>query len=110
MVDIKTVGKNIKKYRCIKKITQEDLAERTGKTSQYISIIESGNANISVSLLVKIAAVLGIHPSLMLDNKDENPCDDCERRIKYLTRDCSEKEMEIICALIQVLLRNLRSE
>ena len=37
-----TIGKNIRKFRLAKKLRQEDLAERTGLTANYIGMVERG--------------------------------------------------------------------
>ena len=37
-----TIGKNIRKFREIKKLRQEDLAEKTDLTTNYIGMIERG--------------------------------------------------------------------
>jgi len=35
-----TIGKNIRKFRLVKKLRQEDLAEKTGLTANYIGMNE----------------------------------------------------------------------
>ena len=37
-----TIGKNIRKYRLMKKLRQEDLAEKAGLTTNYIGMVERG--------------------------------------------------------------------
>ena len=53
------VGKNIKKYREIKGLTQEQLADKIGTKKSYISRVENGHADIQVSTLLKIFQGLG---------------------------------------------------
>ena len=47
-------------------MTQEELAERAGLHSRYISRIELGGANFGVSVLFQIARGLGSTPSELL--------------------------------------------
>ena len=42
-----TIGKNIRKFREIKKLRQEDLAEKTDLTTNYIGMISVGNKEVT---------------------------------------------------------------
>jgi len=54
--------KNIKKYRKINNLTQEELAEKTDLSSSYIKQIESSRdfKNITLNTLFKIAKALNV--------------------------------------------------
>ena len=52
------VGKNIKKIRKEKNLTQDDLAERLYCTRQTISNYENGKSEPNIALLVEIEKVL----------------------------------------------------
>ena len=56
------IRKNIKKIRQIKKLTQQDLADMTDISREYICDIEneSRNKHISISLLGRIADALEV--------------------------------------------------
>ncbi len=56
------VGKNIKKYRYMYKITQKDLAKKIGTSLSLISKIENENIDkkINISTLYKISQTLKI--------------------------------------------------
>lgn len=54
------VGKHIKKIRKEKNLTQEDLAERLHCTRQTISNYENGKSEPDITLLMKLADVLGV--------------------------------------------------
>lgn len=54
------VGKNIKKIRKDKALTQDDLAERLHCTRQTISNYENGKSEPGIDLLIEIAEVLGV--------------------------------------------------
>ena len=55
-----TIGENIKLLREIKKMTQEDLAQKLGVTSSNVSQIESGDRGLSIEKAVLIADALGV--------------------------------------------------
>lgn len=75
MKDIrKIVSDNIKHYRKIKNISQEQLAFLTGLHRTYISSVECKNRNISIESLSKIAESLEVEPYKLLverTNEDE---------------------------------------
>ena len=56
---LRFIGKNIRQYRQLKKMTQKELAEKVGSSSKYISRIELGRANPSIHLCYLIANALG---------------------------------------------------
>ena len=63
----KLLGKNIKKYREFKKLTQNDLAEKVDLSREYIADIERGLKNISLRKLYMIADVLEVKCSDLVD-------------------------------------------
>lgn len=61
-----TVGNNIRKYRKILNISQEELAERAGLHRTYIGGIERGERNITLDSLQVIANALNIAPVVLI--------------------------------------------
>ncbi len=59
---ITDVGKNIQSLRKQKKLTQEKLGERAGIDPKYISALELGYRNPTLTTLQKIAKGLGVEP------------------------------------------------
>lgn len=53
-------GLNVKKYRKLKKMSQEKLAELTGLHRTYISALERGTRSISLKNIEKISLALEI--------------------------------------------------
>src|SRR5574344_400641 len=63
MKDIKKeIGKNIKAYRKLKGLTQEELAEKIGIEPPSMSNLERGKFTPSVETLQKLSDILGIKP------------------------------------------------
>lgn len=60
-------GKNLKKIRIDKSISQEKLALLSSIDRTYISSVERGKRNISLINIIKISQSLNIHPSILLD-------------------------------------------
>lgn len=56
----KLVGRNAARIRREKQLTQEQLAERSGLSQQYISGLESGRRNPTIVTVYEIACALGV--------------------------------------------------
>jgi transcriptional regulator with XRE-family HTH domain len=56
------VGRNTKRFRLARSLSQEVLSERSGLTQQYISDLERGLRNPTVVTLFELAEALGVTP------------------------------------------------
>jgi transcriptional regulator with XRE-family HTH domain len=65
------VGHNIKFYRQLKGLTQENLAEMANVSSAYIGYLERGKKTPSLDVLVRVANVLKISPDKLLEPNHE---------------------------------------
>ena len=54
------VGGNIRKMRMSQKMSQNQLAFEAGITREFVNKLESGNYNVSVNTLEKMAEILGV--------------------------------------------------
>jgi len=63
----KSVGKKIQKLRKEKEISQVDMAERIGVSATYVGFVEQGVRNPSIATLDKIARVLNVRMSELLE-------------------------------------------
>lgn len=60
------VGKNVRKLRQQKRMTQEELAFEAGIDLTYVGGIERGRRNPSLDVMVRIAAALSVPPTRLL--------------------------------------------
>ncbi len=67
-----TIGKNIRKFREIKKLRQEDLAEKTDLTTNYIGMIERGEKIPSLETFINILNSLGVSADIVLSDVLDN--------------------------------------
>lgn len=65
-MELESIGRNIRKYRLMKKLRQEDLAERTNLTNNYIGAIERGEKIPSLETLIVIINALGVSADMVL--------------------------------------------
>ena len=64
------VGRNVRRFRRERSWSQEALAQEASVAMRYVSGIERGEENPSLSVLVKIADALGVHPRDLLSDAD----------------------------------------
>lgn len=67
-----TIGKNIRKFREIKKLRQEDLTEKTDLTTNYIGMIERGEKIPSLETFINILNSLGVSADMVLSDVLDN--------------------------------------
>ncbi|PTW50580.1 helix-turn-helix domain-containing protein [Rhodovulum kholense] len=67
-MDIKAVvGKNVRHFRELKGISQEELAFDADLHRTYVSGVERGIRNPTVLIVAKLAAALGVEPFKLLE-------------------------------------------
>lgn len=67
MEDIrKIVGRNVRRLREALELSQEELGFRAGIDRTYVSGVERGVRNPTVTVLAKLAAALGSEPERLL--------------------------------------------
>ena len=57
---MKTFGEDIKYYRNLANLTQQELSEKIGRTEESISNIERGISIAKIDILVDLAKALGV--------------------------------------------------
>jgi transcriptional regulator with XRE-family HTH domain len=70
-VDIRTrLGHNIRQLREAKGWSQEDYADRAGIHRTYVSDIERGRRNPTITVVEKLAGPFGVPPGSLLDEAE----------------------------------------
>ena len=62
------MGRNIRDARSSRKMTQQQLADQAGLDRTYISLVEHGKQNITISAIVNIAEALDIPVNQLIDH------------------------------------------
>lgn len=63
-------GKNLKKLRIERDLTQDDLACDAGLSRSTISMVEVAKRDITISKLIQVAKALGVEPYELLKFND----------------------------------------
>lgn len=61
------LGRRIRSLRALRAWTQQDLAERTGLARPYVSSLESGDRNVGIDALVKVADAFDLTLAQLVD-------------------------------------------
>ena len=61
--ELAALGREIRKHRKALGVSQEELAERAGLHRNYIGMLERGERNPRVTVLVQLARALGVRVS-----------------------------------------------
>lgn len=69
----KLVGQNFQRIRKEKGLTQEQIAEKTGFSQQYLSDLERGRRNPTIITLYELALALGVSHVALVEPDDDIP-------------------------------------
>lgn len=72
VVELNSIGRNIRKYRLMKKLRQEDLAEKADLSINYVGAIERGEKIPSLETLLVIINALGVSADMILADVIDN--------------------------------------
>lgn len=64
------VAANIRRYRNLAKMTQEQVAREAGISPQHLSKVERCVCSPTINTIVRIANCVGIHPKDLFDSSD----------------------------------------
>ncbi len=103
-----STGKKIRILREAKGLTQENLEEKSGINSKYISAIECGQANLTILKLEQIAKALGVEPYeiLLLTNNADSDKYIRDAINKLLNEANKEKLRTVINKLIEDITKD----
>ena len=68
-MNYKEIGTRIRKYRKLKNISQEELAEKIDISTTHMSHIETGSTKLSLQVLVDIAQILEVSTDALIFEK-----------------------------------------
>ncbi len=75
-MNIECINKNLAALRIANGLTQAELAEAVGVTTDHIGHVENGSSGISLRFLIKICRILKITPNDVLSGEYETEAED----------------------------------
>jgi transcriptional regulator with XRE-family HTH domain len=97
-MNYKEIGTRIRKYRKLKNISQEELAEKIDISTTHMSHIETGSTKLSLQVLVDIAQILEVSTDALIFEKASKLK---IQKIETILSDCNENEIAFITKIVE---------
>ena len=101
-----SIGKNLKKYRLQKKLRQEDLAELTGLSANYIGMVERGEKVPALETFITILNALEVSADVVLADVLATGYRVKDSLLAEKIASLSKNERERIYAVIDALIQH----
>ena len=98
------IGELVREYRLSKKLTQQELAEKSDLSLPFINLIENNRRNLSVDTLLKILSAMDIDPSDFFRPLSETSDDNLQLLIEKIQ--LNQNRTEIIELFLNILSLN----
>ena len=95
------IGELVREYRLSKKLTQQELAEKSDLSLPFINLIENNRRNLSVDTLLKILSAMDINPSDFFRPLSETSDDNLQLLIEKIQ--LNKNRTEIIDLFLNIL-------
>lgn len=105
-MDWSSIGRNIRDYRVENGMRQEDLAEATGLSANYIGMVERGEKTPSLETLVAILNVLHVSADMVLTDVVESGYTVKQSMLAEKVGRLPAAERERIYAVVDVLVQH----
>jgi len=107
-VDYTLLGRNIKRYRKMADLTQEQLANMTGYTDSHIGQIENAYGTPSYEAVCKIANALNVTMDQLSYGNINNTDDYFFQELKRITAEFDDKQKRFAIDMILSLMEQLK--
>lgn len=98
------IGELVREYRLSKKLTQQELAEKSDLSLPFVNLIENNRRNLSVDTLLKILTALDIEPSDFFRPLSQTSDDNLQLLIEKIQ--LNKNRTEIIDLFLNILNLN----
>lgn len=106
MTGLKSFGMRVKELRVSRKLTQEQVAEKCGISSKYVSRIEMGRHFPSFDILVKLSAVMKVEMSDMFDFAHAaKSAKDIKKGMNELVNEANGGKLELAYRVLKTIVR-----
>ena len=105
MTNKKFFGRRIQEIRKQKKLSQEQVAEKAGISSNYLSRIECGKENPTLDMLIKLGNALKVEMWEMFDFGHTVSTKELKEAIQKFSQKADEETLRTIVKIIKVFER-----
>lgn len=103
---LESIGKHISKFRHLRKLRQEDLAEITGLSTNYIGAVERGEKIPSLETFIDILNALSVSADVVLSDVLQEGYQVKATKLSDQIKDLPVKDQKRIFDVIEVLIKN----
>lgn len=104
-MELESIGKNIRKFRLMRNLRQEDLAEKAGLSINYVGALERGQKIPSLETFILILNALEVSSDMVLSNLLVEKHQADASRLMDQMQDLPAHDVERILAVVDVLIR-----
>ena len=103
---LESIGKHISEFRHLRKLRQEDLAEITGLSTNYIGAVERGEKIPSLETFIDILNALSISADMVLSDVLQEGYQVKATKLSDQIKDLPVKDQKRIFDVVEVLIKN----
>ena len=105
-MELESIGKHISEFRHLRKLRQEDLAEITGLSTNYIGAVERGEKIPSLETFIDILNALSISADMVLSDVLQGGSQVKGTKLSDQIKDLPEKDQKRIFDVIETLIKH----
>lgn len=102
-LDYNVIGERIKIARKCKRFTQEELSEKMGVSTAFLSRIERGSSHINLNRLSQICSILGITEGNILNGTSVDSSAYLNKEFADLLNSCSSEKQKLIYEMARLI-------
>ena len=107
-IDYKEIGRQIRKYRLARGLTQSELAEAIDISPTHMSHIETAGTKLSLPVLIDLAEQLAVTPSSLISECSAYGKEALIDEASKILASCSEEEAMIMLDVLKTMLGSFR--
>lgn len=101
---LKKIGENIKTARVLKGVTQEYIAEKLNRSTNFVSLVERGKSGVGIKTIIDICEILEIEPNTIFNGTVEGK-NETDQYIANSITTLSTEDKEIVINLIEYIMK-----
>lgn len=108
-MDYIVFGRELRKLRRQRGLTQERLAELAELSTPYVSHLERGSKKPSMAVLVRLADCLGVTVDRLLSGNQKTDKTAFYSEVQELLGDCTVRERAVLTEIVVAAKRSIRT-
>lgn len=101
---LQIVGNNIRTIRLSKNLTQEQMAEKLGRSTNFVSLIELGKSGVSIETIIDICNILDINSESVFKGLLDYEIKDKDKFIIETISTLSNEDKEVVKNLLEYIV------